>query len=139
MKANEHGYGIGDASYKAAGGLEGLTRLVDDFYDNMAAFPDAQDIRRMHPEDLTESRRKLAYFLSGWLGGPKIFTEHYGPIRIPHFHKHLPIGEAERDAWLYCMKEAIAVQPYAESFKEYLLVQLRVPAERVRQMASGQA
>jgi hemoglobin len=43
------------------------------------------------------------------------------------------IGEHERDSWLSCMQEAIALQPYAADFAEYLLVQLRVPAERIFQ------
>ena len=29
---NENGYGIGDNSYKAAGELASLTKLVDDFF-----------------------------------------------------------------------------------------------------------
>lgn len=125
-------YGIDDASYQAAGGLEGLTRLVDVFYRYMDELPEAKSIRRMHPEDLTASRRKLTYFLSGWLGGPKLYSEHYGSITIPGTHGHLDIGIVERDAWMLCMEKAIAEQPFADDFKQYLLTQLFVPAERTR-------
>lgn len=124
-------YGVGDASYQAAGGIEGLRRLVDDFYRIMDSWKPAQTIRSMHGEDLTMSRDKLACFLSGWLGGPKLFRERYGAISIPMFHRSWPIGEAERDAWLGCMAQAIELQPYTAEFKEYLLRQLRVPAERI--------
>lgn len=124
-------YGIEDASYKAAGELEGLTKLVDDFYEAMETLPEAKVIRDMHDEDLTISRKKLAYFLSGWLGGPRIYPAEFGPIRIPIAHKHLPIVEADGEAWLLCMKTALEKQDYAEDFKEYLLTQLRVPTSRI--------
>ena len=133
MKVNEHGYGIRDNSYNAAGRLAGITCLVDNFFSNMDAFPEAKTIREMHPQDLTESRKKLTYFLSGWLGGPKLYQQHYGGISIPEVHKHLAIGETERDAWLLCMQKAIDAQQYLGSFKEYLFAQLKIPAERVKQ------
>jgi hemoglobin len=125
-------YGTGDASFQAAGGTQGLRQLVDDFYDAMDTIPEAAGIRRMHPEDLTVSRDKLARFLSGWLNGPNTFRPKYGPIHIPRAHHHLPIGEAEMEAWLRCMGISLEKQPYEPAFKKYLLQQLRIPAERCR-------
>lgn len=124
-------YGLDDTSFRAAGGEEGIRRLVDDFYDIMCQRPDARAVVEMHPRDLSISRDKLARFLCGWLGGPKRYSEKYGSIKIPSAHAHLSIGEAEHDAWLACMQEAISLQPFADSFKVYLLEQLRVPAGRV--------
>jgi hemoglobin len=95
-----NGYGNGMDLYRAAGELAGITSLVDAFYANMDTFPEARVIRNMHPEDLTESRRKLTYFLFGVLGGPRLFIEHYGRINLPDFHRQFPIGYDERDAWL---------------------------------------
>lgn len=126
------GYGVGDASYQAAGGIEGIQQWVNDFYDCMETLPAAATIRAMHPQDLSESRRKLAYFLSGWLGGPRLYKQHYGSIAIPTAHSHLAIGIPERDAWLLCMRHALDRQPFASDFKDYLLEQLFVPAERSR-------
>ena len=125
-------YGVGDASYQAAGGEAGIRKLVDAFYDAMERLPEAAKIRKMHPADLTVSRDKLTLFLCGWLNGPALYTQKYGPIRIPQVHSHLEIGRSERDAWLRCMQEALKTQPYAAAFKEYLLEQLYVPAERSR-------
>jgi hemoglobin len=125
-------YGDGDTSFQAAGGVEGIQRLVDDFYDIMDELPEARGIRAMHPQDLTLARDKLARFLCGWLGGPKLYREKYGPIQIPRAHSHLRIGIHERDTWLLCMWKALEVQPYAEDFKRYLIEQLSVPAERSR-------
>lgn len=126
-------YGQGDASFRAAGGEAGIRQLVDDFYDEMATLPEAERILHMHPKDLEISRDKLARFLCGWLGGPKLFREKYGPIRIPVAHRHLPVGPAERDAWMKCMENAVARQEnWAGDFRSYFLREIYVPAERVR-------
>ena len=125
-------YGNGMNAYQAAGELAGITSLVDAFYANMDAFPEARVIRNMHPDDLTESRKKLTYFLCGVLGGPRLYIDHYGGINLPDFHRQFPIGTGERNAWMFCMQQAIAVQPYEASFKEFLVARLSIPAERIR-------
>ena len=132
MNVDESKFGVGDYSYQMAGEISGLTKLVNLFYDNMESLPEAQVIRSMHPSDLSSARQKLAYFLSGWLGGPKLYSENYGPINIPGAHRHLSVGVEERDAWMLCMAKAVELQPYDEAFKKYLIAQLSVPAERIR-------
>ena len=124
-------YGFSDTSFQTAGGLDGIRKLVDDFYLEMDALPEAKVIRKMHKTDLTESRDKLTLFLCGWMGGPSVYREKYGSINIPRVHAHLAIGEAERDAWLLCMERAIAKQDYPAEFANYLLAQLKIPAERI--------
>jgi len=137
MSVENSEYGVADTSYLAAGGLAGLTRLVDAFYDYMESLPEATVIRGMHRPDLSESRTRLAYFLSGWLGGPKLYSENFGSIAIPAAHRHLPIGASEAEAWILCMQKAVAQQPFKEDFKVYLIKQLRVPAERIRVACSA--
>ena len=131
MTAAKPKFGIKDSSFQAAGGLDGVRKLVDDFYRIMDESPEASVVRRMHPADLTPSRDKLTRFLCGWLGGPRLYTEKYGPISIPNFHAHLGIREAERDAWLACLEKAIARQSFSPEFAEYLMTQLRIPVQRV--------
>lgn len=123
----QHPYGFQDTSFKAAGGEAGLTQLVQDFYQIMDQLPEVKTIRAMHPEDLTVSKDKLTKFLCGWLGGPRLFQENYGPISIPGAHAHLSIGSKERDQWLKCMEEALKLQNFAEAFKEYLIGALAKP------------
>ena len=125
-------YGDSDNSFQTAGGQPGVKALVDAFYDAMETRPEAAHILAMHNTDLSESRDKLTRFLCGWLGGPKLFSEKYGPIRIPVAHRHLKIGHTERDAWLTCMQTAIDQQAFPEDFGDYLMAQLYVPAERSR-------
>lgn len=96
--------------YQALGGEAGVRRLVDRFYDLMDELPEAWGIRKLHPEDLSSSRDKLFWFLSGWLGGPQLYAERFGHPRLRARHLPFPIGEAERDQWLMCMRQALDEQ-----------------------------
>lgn len=125
-------YGEADATYQAAGGIEGITQLVDFFYDYMDSLDEARVIRAMHPDDLRLSRQKLAYFLSGWMGGPRLYMEHFGSINIPKVHMHLSIESEERDAWMKCMEKALDKMDYSQAFRDYLMDQLFKPAEMIR-------
>ncbi len=111
-------YGTGNASFQAAGGEAGLRQLVDMFFDRMGTDRRFATIYALHPDDKEVSRDKLARFLCGWLGGPKLYNEKYGAIGIPRVHAHLKIATPE--------------QPFAPEFKKYLMEQLYVPAEAVR-------
>ncbi|NKB98251.1 MAG: globin [Pseudomonadales bacterium] len=130
-------YGVGNATFEACGEEAGVRQLVDSFYDLMEREDDFNNIRGMHTQDFQVARDKLARFLCGWTGGPRIYAEKYGAISIPHVHAHLPITANEKDQWLACMAGALDQQPYPESLKTYLLEQLSVPAERIRQVCSN--
>ena len=130
-------YGFEDTSFKAAGEFDGIRKLVRSFYQFMDQLPEAATIRAMHGEDLSLIDDKLSHFLSYWLGGPRQYRDKYPPINIPAVHRHLAVGEREKDAWLRCMQKAIELQPYKAEFKKYLLQQLAVPAERVRVTCKG--
>ncbi len=128
-------YGTLDSSYKAAGEETGVRKLVDEFYQQMETLEQGQHIRAMHKDDLNVIKDKLSLFLMSWLGGPSKCGEKYGGISIPMVHQHLVIGEEERDAWLFCMSEALKNQDYDDNFKQYLIEQLAFPAERIRQVS----
>jgi len=65
-------FGHKDHSYQAAGEIQGITSLVNDFYQVMDTWPRAKCIRDMHPDDLETSKDKLTLFLCAWLGGPRL-------------------------------------------------------------------
>lgn len=134
--AQQPAFGSGDSSFQAAGGSDGIRRLVEDFYATMDSTPEAALVRRMYPQDLSLAREKLAVFLCGWLGGPRHYAERFGPLSIPQFHSRWPIDHAASEAWLGCMARAIERQGYSAAFAEYLLLQLQVPATRIRQAAA---
>ena len=125
-------YREGDTQFRIAGGEAGCMKLANDFYDIMQKLPEARRILHMHPTDLTVSREKLGRFLCGYLNGPDLYEEKYGPIHLAPAHAHLAIGTAEKEAWLLCMKEALEKQAYASEFRDFLMMRFAVPAENIR-------
>lgn len=118
--------------YARLGGEQAVRRLVDRFYDLMESLPEARGIRALHPADLAGSRDKLFKFLSGWLGGPSLYIEEYGHPRLRARHLPFPIGEAERDAWLSCMRQALAEFEMEAFLREQLLQSLSNTADHMR-------
>ncbi|MDF7801251.1 group II truncated hemoglobin [Pontiellaceae bacterium B1224] len=125
-------YREGDNQYRIAGGEAGCYKLANDFYDVMEELAEARKILFMHPGDLTESREKLARFLAGYMNGPELYEMKYGPLALGPAHSHLAIGTAEKDAWMLCMKKAVAMQDWPEEFKTFMLSRLQTPADRIQ-------
>jgi hemoglobin len=93
--------------YERLGGEEGVRRLVDRFYDLMELEPQYADLRAMHPTQMEETRDKLFWFLSGWLGGPDLYSPRFGHPRLRMRHFPYAIGTKERDEWMACMLQAL--------------------------------
>jgi hemoglobin len=93
--------------YDLMGGQAVVFALVDKFYDRMDEVPEYYGIRKLHPASLEGSRDKLKWFLSGWLGGPQLYTEKFGHPMLRARHLPFPIGVNERDQWLACMFSAM--------------------------------
>jgi hemoglobin len=118
--------------YQRLGGAAGVRKLVDDFYDHMDSLPAAAQIRALHPADLGGSRDKLFKFLSGWLGGPQLYIQEYGHPRLRARHLPFPIAQAERDAWMLCMEQALATVELDPLVRAQLLQSLRHTADHMR-------
>lgn len=118
--------------YDLMGGEAGVRALVDAFYDVMDTHPQAQAIRAMHPADLTESRRKLFFFLSGWAGGPQLYLQTYGHPRLRMRHFPFPIDSAARDQWLMCMTVALEATPMHPAVRDHLKQAFATIAEAMR-------
>ncbi len=130
-------YGQGDSTLQGVGGTKGLHKLVEDFYLTMSTNSDFKKLKDMHPSDLRLSIDKLFCFLSGWMGGERLYSQKYGSISIPQAHSHIDVGYEDKQMWLDCMSIALDKQGYPEELKSYLLVQLEVPAERIRQVSAS--
>jgi len=118
--------------YDILGGDATVRRLVDRFYDLMDKTPEFFVIRKLHPQDLSGSREKLYMFLSGWLGGPPLYVQKHGHPMLRARHLSFPIGTAERDAWLACMRQAMGECGLEEKLKEWLLQSLSGTADWMR-------
>ncbi len=83
--------------YDAVGARPFFVDLVDGFYAGVSA---DMVLRPLYPEDLTDSRRHLAGFLTQYWGGPSTYSDERGHPRLRMRHAPFVIGDAERDAWL---------------------------------------
>jgi hemoglobin len=93
--------------YEAIGGIDKVDEIVDRFYDLMDLEPAFADLRAMHPQDLSGSREKLKFFLTGWMGGPDVYSPKYGHPMLRARHLPFKIGLNERNQWLACMYRAL--------------------------------
>jgi hemoglobin len=93
--------------YEAIGGIDKVDELVDRFYDLMALESGLVELRAMHPPDLSDSREKLKFFLTGWMGGPDVYSPKYGHPMLRARHLPFKIGIKERNQWLVCMYKAM--------------------------------
>lgn len=93
--------------FERIGGAVVVDRLVEAFYARMDARPEAAAIRAMHPAELGPTKHVLKRYLCEWTGGPKLYSAEKGHPRLRQRHLGFRIGEAERDAWLLCMRGAL--------------------------------
>jgi hemoglobin len=118
--------------YDLMGGDEGVRKLVDRFYQIMDESPEAWEIRKLHPDDLSSSVDKLYMFLSGWLGGPQLYVEKHGHPMLRRRHFPFPIAERERDQWLMCMNQALDEMEIDSIFREQLKTSFFKVADHMR-------
>lgn len=122
--------------YERIGGPDKIRALVDAFYRHMDELPEAYGIRKMHAEDLAGSRQKLFDFLSGWMGGPQLYVEKHGHPMLRRRHLPFPIGDAERDQWLMCMRLALAEVVESEPLRAELYAAFVKVADHMRNRAT---
>jgi hemoglobin len=113
-------------------GLDGISALVNAFYDIMDADPEFAPLRKMHAPDLTPMRGKLTEYLTGWLGGPPVYLQKYGTICMTEPHAPYAIGYEERDQWLACMYKALDQINASDELKDMLREPLFLVADAVR-------
>ena len=91
--------------YAQVGGHETFVRLVDAFYDGVAADP---VLRPMYPEeDLAGARERLRMFLEQYWGGPTTYSEQRGHPRLRMRHAPFRVNPEARDRWLTHMRAAV--------------------------------
>jgi hemoglobin len=105
--------------YDAVGGEETFRRLVSRFYQGVAADP---LLRPLYPEeDLGGAEERLRQFLIQYWGGPSTYSQRRGHPALRMRHARFAIGQAERDAWLRHMTEAVDSLELPEPLRAMLL------------------
>ncbi len=99
-------------------GHEWFVELIDRFYDAVDADP---LLRPLYPEDLTESRAHMVGFLVQRFGGPTTYSEQRGHPRLRMRHAPFEIRQAERDAWMRHMTDAVAAGGLAPDVEEQVV------------------
>lgn len=117
----------GTTPYEIIGKEEGVRELAGAFYDAMDELEEADDVRKMHAENLGLIKEKLFEYLNGWLGGPHLYQDKYGTICLTDPHQPYPIGEDQRDQWIACWDRALDKVDAPEDFR----VMTKEPIQRM--------
>jgi hemoglobin len=127
------GDGRADTFYTAVGGEETFRKLVDAFYAGVAADP---ILRAIYPEDdLGPAAERLRMFLIQYWGGPGTYSQQRGHPRLRMRHAPFPIGDAQRDAWLARMHDALDAVDLAPAYRQVLWDYLVSAADSLRNLA----
>jgi hemoglobin len=100
--------------YRALG-VEGITRMLEDFYRELGHSP----IAGLFPQGetaLLEAGRKSALFFVGVCGGPPLYAQQHGPPRMRARHLPFAIDAQAREAWLRCWDPVLEQAPARYGF-----------------------
>lgn len=111
--------------YEAIGGGPGVRAIVEAFYPKVQAHP---LLGPLFPEDIMPVMEKQYMFLSQFFGGPALFSEAYGHPMMRARHMPFPITRERADAWLGCMREALAETDLPEELRVMIIERLSGPA-----------
>jgi hemoglobin len=105
--------------FELAGGEATFRLLVQRFYAGVAADP---VLRAVYPEeDMSGATERLTLFLIQYWGGPTTYSDQRGHPRLRMRHQPFAIGQAERDAWLGHMSDAVNSLELAPAVRKALL------------------
>ena len=91
--------------FEEIGGRATFVRLVDAFYDGVAA---DDVLRPMYPEeDLGPAKERLTLFLEQYWGGPGTYSAQRGHPRLRMRHAPFHVNPDARDRWLAHMRAAV--------------------------------
>ena len=113
-----HPWGDSNTPFEEIGGAEQVEALSNAFYDVIEE--ESPILRDMLPASTANTRKKLAMYLSGWLGGPPLYEDRWGHPRLRMRHMPFSIGEAEAAEWMRCMRIAMARTEVPESLRDFL-------------------
>lgn len=120
-----------ESLYSRLGGGEGLRKFVDNLYDFMDGFPILEEIRKVYPDDLTDSRDQLFMLLNRILGGSSLYFDRYGLPFVKQRCIPPNMSSLAREQWMFCAHNAVN-QLRIDSFaREELMSELAVMADQL--------
>ena len=118
--------------YDQLGGEAMVRAFCARFYALMDSLPGAQACRAVHPPSLERAEQRLYEYLTGWLGGPPLYTDKYGHPRLRQRHLPAPIGPEEIDGWLLCFRQAWIETIEDRRFDEVILPKVEALGHHMR-------
>jgi hemoglobin len=104
--------------YEAVGGHETFRRLVERFYQGVAA---DEPLRALYPEeDLGAAAERLTLFLQQYWGGPTTYSDERGHPRLRMRHAPFRVNADMRDRWLRHMRDAVDSLGLAPQYESML-------------------
>ena len=117
--------------YERIGGEAGVRKLVHRFYELMDELPEAYQVRKLHPDSLAGSEQNLFEYLSGWFGGPTMYTDKTGHPRMRQRHAPYAVTPEAKDEWMLCMKQSLAETVADEPFRTQLQANFQALADHM--------
>ena len=133
MTSTSVGVNSNQSLYNSIGGEMGVHQLVTDFYNIVESNPQATKLHVLHlrGHGIEHSRIEQFNFLSGFLGGPKLYQEKHGHANVIAMHEHVEINKESKNIWLECMSIAINKMDLADRIKHQLMTTFTKVAERL--------
>jgi len=111
--------------YEAAGGAPTIRDLVEKFYPKVQEHP---LLASLFPEDIRPVMEKQYQFLTQFFGGPPLYSDAHGHPMMRARHLPFPITRERAEAWLDCMRRALAETELPADLQEIMLERLSGPA-----------
>lgn len=111
--------------YEQLGGEKAIRQLVQAFYPKVKAEP---LLGPLFPEDIEPVMEKQFMFLSQFFGGPSLYSDAYGHPMMRARHLPFPVTRERAEAWLGCMKAALAEIGVEEELAGFIIQRLSGPA-----------
>ncbi|WP_090977813.1 globin [Paenibacillus sp. CF384] len=111
--------------YEAVGGVAGIKGIVESFYSKVQKNP---LIGPLFPPNIQPVMEKQTMFLTQFFGGPSLYSDEYGHPMMRARHLPFPITPERAEAWLGCMREALAETDLPAELQEAMLDRLSGPA-----------
>ncbi|EJY55493.1 globin [Alicyclobacillus hesperidum URH17-3-68] len=111
--------------YEAIGGEATMRKLVESFYDKVAA---DTLLRPLFPPTFDDVKERQFWFLTQLFGGPRLYTERRGQPMLRARHLPFPITTRHAQAWLRCMASAMADADIPTPAREAMLQRLTATA-----------
>lgn len=125
--------------YDQLGGEAGIRSLVHRFYELMDELPETYAVRQMHPEILASTKSVFFEYLSGWFGGPPLYTAYKGHPRLRMRHAPYAVSQTMRDEWMLCMTQTLSEQVADLALREQLTQTFAHMADHLINTAGSQS